>query len=118
LRDVFPTLPRISIDYAIMEKERRVLVVEAGFDWDDVGSWPAIAKYLRDEGEGNRSNTAIQAQDATNNIVFSHQPTRLIALLGVHDLLVVETADALLVCRRDDAEKIKALVARVPAELQ
>jgi len=118
LRDAFPTLPRISIDYAVMEKEKGVLVVEAGFDWDDVGSWPAIAKYLADAGAGNRANTTIQAQDAANNIVFSNQPPRLIALLGVQDLLIVETADALLICPRAEAERIKTLVANVPAELQ
>jgi mannose-1-phosphate guanylyltransferase len=59
----------------------------------------------------------VQALDAANNIVFTDQP-RTIALLGVSDLIVVQTADALLVCSRHEAEKIKQIVARVPAELQ
>ncbi len=117
LEEVFPNLPKISIDYAIMEKAGRVLVVEAGFDWDDVGSWTAVAKYLAADAAGNHSNCPIKTLDAAGNIVFSDQP-RTIALLGVSDLIVVQTADALLVCNRHEAERIKQLVAQVPAEAQ
>jgi mannose-1-phosphate guanylyltransferase len=113
----FPKLPKISIDYAVMEKAGRVLVVEAAFDWDDVGSWTAIAKYLEDAGMENRANTGLRSIDAGNNIVYSTQK-KLIALLGVHDVIVVETPDALLVCKRHEAEKIKQLVGMVPPELQ
>jgi len=117
LRDVFPTLPKISIDYAVMEKAGRVLVVEAGFDWDDVGSWTAIAKYLPDDGAGNLANTALKTLDASSNIVFSNQKA-LITLLGVNDLIVVQTEDALLICNRHEAERIKHLVSQIPLELQ
>ena len=117
LATAFPALPKISIDYAVMEKTERVLVVEAAFDWDDVGSWTAVAKYLAQDAAGNQANCAVQTIDAANNIVFSDQP-RTIALLGVSDLIVVQTADALLVCSRHEAEKIKQIVARVPAEMQ
>ena len=117
LRDVFPALPKISIDYAIMEKSERVLMVESAFDWDDVGSWTAVAKYLAHDATGNQTNTAVHAIDAANNIVFTDQP-RTIALLGVSDLIVVQTADALLVCSRHEAEKIKQIVARVPEAMQ
>jgi mannose-1-phosphate guanylyltransferase len=117
LRDVFPKLPKISIDYAVMEKAGRVLVVEADFDWDDVGSWSAASTYFPEADSHNRSNTTLRLLDAGNNIVFSSEK-KLVALMGVHDLIVVETPDALLVCHRRDAEKIKQLVAEVPPELQ
>jgi mannose-1-phosphate guanylyltransferase len=117
LAEDFPRLPKISIDYAVMEKAGRVLMVESGFDWDDVGSWTAIAKYLATEGDGNHANTALRTLDAGDNIVFCEQP-KTVALLGVRDLIVVETADALLVCSRHEAEKIKQLVTKVPPELQ
>ena len=117
LRDVFPTLPKISIDYAVLEKVSRVLMVEAGFDWDDIGSWTAIAKYLPDAGADNHANTGLSLIEAGNNIVFSTSKKR-VALMGVHDLIVVETPDALLVCHRHEAEKIKQLVALAPPELQ
>jgi mannose-1-phosphate guanylyltransferase len=117
LSGVFPTLPKISIDYAVMEKAGRVLMVESAFDWDDVGSWTAVAKYLADQGAGNVGNCDVSALDSSGSIVFSAQKKR-VALLGVSDLIVVDTPDALLVCSRHEAERIKHLIAKVPAELQ
>ena len=90
LRDRFSKLPRISFDYAIMEKADRVLVVEAGFDWDDIGSWRAVANYFEKDNRGNAANRAITAIDSSNNIVFEENGTT-IALLGVHDLIVVRS---------------------------
>lgn len=117
VRDVFPTLPKISIDYAVMEKAARALMVECAFDWDDVGSWTALAKYLPQLEGGNVSNTEVTGLEATNNLIYSTQKRR-VALLGVSDLIVVETADALLICNRHEAERIKHLVVRVPPEMQ
>jgi mannose-1-phosphate guanylyltransferase len=117
LRDRFAQLPKISFDYAIMEKADRVLVVEAGFDWDDVGGWQAVATYFAKDGEANAANCEITAVDSTNNIVFDEDGTK-IALLGVHNLIVVRTGDALLVCHRHQAERIKQLIGKLPPELQ
>lgn len=117
LRERFPKLPKISFDYAIMEKADRVLVVEAGFDWDDVGGWQAVASYFASDAESNAANCEITAVDSTNNIIFD-EDGRKIALLGVHNLIVVRTGDALLVCHRHQAEKIKSLIGKLPAELQ
>jgi mannose-1-phosphate guanylyltransferase len=117
LREQFAKLPSISFDYAIMERADRVLVVEAEFDWDDVGSWSAVAKYFQRDEHGNALNCAGAMIDAADNIVFAQDGTT-IALLGVRDLIVVRTADALLVCNRHDAEKIKNIVGHVPPELQ
>jgi mannose-1-phosphate guanylyltransferase len=117
LRERFPSLPRISFDYAIMEKADRVLVVEAAFDWDDVGSWRAVSKYFQNDAEGNAANCEITALESSNNIVFNADNSR-IALLGVHNLIVVRTADAILICHRHQAEKIKNLLGHVPEELQ
>lgn len=117
LREVFPKLPKVSIDYALMEKEGRVLVVEAAFDWDDVGSWPAAAKYWREDAHGNAGNAGMTALDASNNIVYTNQKNH-IALMGVKNLIVVQTGDAILIADRREAEKIKNLVSKVPPELQ
>jgi mannose-1-phosphate guanylyltransferase len=117
LRERFNKLPRVSFDYAIMEKADRVLVVEASFDWDDVGSWRSVAKYFKNDEHANAANCALTAVDSTNNIVFD-QTGANIALLGVHNLVVVRTSDAILVCHRHQAEKIKDLISRLPPELQ
>jgi mannose-1-phosphate guanylyltransferase len=100
-----------------MEKADRVLVVEAGFDWDDIGTWHAVANYFEKDKRGNAANRAITAVDSSNNIVFEENGTT-IALLGVHDLIVVRTPDALLVCHRHEAERIKDLIGKLPPELQ
>src|ERR1700719_128392 len=113
----FSKLPRISFDYAIMEKADRVLVVEASFDWSDIGSWRAVADYFKNDEHGNAANCAITAVESSNNIVFDQDGTT-IALLGVHNLIVVRTGDAVLVCHRHQAEKIKNLIGKLPPELQ
>src|SRR5436190_11277224 len=117
LREQFSKLPRISFDYAIMEKAERVLVVEASFDWDDVGGWQAVARYFKKDEQGNATNASITALSSSNNIIFNDGETT-IALLGVHNLIVVRTGDAILICHRHQAEKIKNLVGTLPPELQ
>ena len=117
VRERFIKLPRISFDYAIMEKADRVIVVEATFDWDDVGSWRAVAKYFKSDAEGNAANCEITTLDSTNNLVFNPDGTA-IALLGVHNLIIVRTADAVLICHRHQAEKIKNLVGKLREGLQ
>src|ERR1700751_4057006 len=117
LQERFSKLPRISFDYAIMEKADRVFVVEASFDWDDIGSWRGVANYFEKDKQGNAANRSITALDSSNNIVFEEDGTT-VALLGVHDLIVVRTPDALLVCHRHEAERMKDLIGKLPPELQ
>ena len=117
LHERFAKLPRISFDYAIMEKTEHVLVVQASFDWDDVGSWQAVAHYFKKDEHGNAANGALTALDSSDNIIFNDSETT-IALLGVHNLIVVRTGDAILICHRHQAEKIKSLVGKLPPELQ
>jgi prepilin-type processing-associated H-X9-DG protein len=113
----FFLLRKLSIDYAIMEKTNRVLVKAATFDWDDVGSWTALAKYLDRVPEGNAANCRVTVDESSNNIVFADGHLH-VALLGVHDLVVVQTKDALLVCHRHEVENLKRLVATLPEDLQ
>lgn len=114
----FPQLTPISIDYALMEKASRVLNIEATFDWDDVGSWISIAKYLDRQGDNNQTNCDLAQIDSENNIVFNARKGSKIALLGVDDLIVVQTEDALLVANRHQADAIKNLSPQLPEELQ
>ena len=117
LHERFAKLPRISFDYAIMEKTEHVLVVEASFDWDDVGSWQAVAHYFKKDEHGKAAYGALTSVDSSDNIVFNDGEAT-IALLGVHNLIVVRTGDAILICHRHQAEKIKNLVGKLPPELQ
>jgi mannose-1-phosphate guanylyltransferase len=113
----FPKLAPISIDYGLMEKARRVLNIEATFDWDDVGSWISVASYLEKVGSDNRVNTPVSEIDSENNIVFNARKGSHIALLGVDDLIIVQTEDALLIANRHQADAIKKLSDKLPPEL-
>lgn len=112
----FPALPKISVDYAIMEKARTVETLLAQFDWDDVGLWTALPKHLKRDADANATRGAVFTALAANNIAISNG--RSIALCGVKDLVVVETADAILVCHRDAVQDIKKIVTQLPKELQ
>jgi mannose-1-phosphate guanylyltransferase len=114
VQEHFPTLPKISVDYAIMEKAERVAMAEARFDWDDVGSWTALPTHLPADPHGNTLQGSVAIHDSHGNIAIAKK--RLIALCGVRDLIVVETDDAILVCHRDSAEQIKHLQPNLPAE--
>ena len=115
--DRFGGLDKISIDFALMEKASRILNIEAEVGWDDVGGWPSVAKYLADDGFGNTHRGPLLAIDSRNNIVFSSDGMPQVCLLGVENLILVQTPDALLVADRNNADQIKKLVDQLPDEL-
>ena len=117
LAEVFPTLPKISVDYAVLEpaaaEPGRVLVVDLQVDWLDVGSWPALAHTLETDDRGNAVRGLAVVVDGSGNVVFSDDPDHLVALVGVRDSVVVHTADVTMVCPVSDAEQVKRLLAAV-----
>lgn len=119
LAGVFPTLPKISVDYAVLEpaarEPGRVLVVDLDVDWLDVGSWPALAGTLDTDGSGNAVRGLVVALDSSGNVVFSEDPEHLVALVGVQNSVVVHTRDVTMVCPVSDAERVKELLARCVA---
>ncbi len=108
------TLKSISIDYGVMEKAQNVYVVKVDFTWNDVGSWDAVHAMRAKDRDGNVSRGDVIFQDASNNLV--HSNGRVIALLGVDDLVVIDTHDALLVIPRGQTERIKELVDKFEKE--
>jgi mannose-1-phosphate guanylyltransferase / mannose-6-phosphate isomerase len=109
----FGTAPRKSIDYAVMEKTDRAAVVEGRFRWSDIGSWDAVYAVSERDGNGNVLHGPTVAQGSTNCLV--HAEGRFTAVLGVEDLVVVTTPDAVLVLPRSRAEEVKDLVAGLKA---
>lgn len=117
LAEKFKQLPKISVDYAIMEKANQVVATEASFDWDDVGTWTALEGHIPANEQGNTvklnsEEGSTSSLDASGNIVFSSG--RTVALCGVKDLVVVEVDDAVLVCHKDSVQNIKKLLPNVP----
>jgi mannose-1-phosphate guanylyltransferase len=111
LAGVYGQLPKLSIDYALMEKSSRVAVVPARFPWSDVGSWPAVAEFHQPDGDGNAVEGDVLLIDSRDCAVYGGQ--RLIAGAGLEGLIVVDEADALLICRRDRAQDVKTIVERL-----
>jgi len=123
LGEVWPTLPRVSVDYAVMEGAAavgRVGTVPGDFGWNDVGDFHTLGEVLASDPSGNvvvgRATGTEKPQVLlceTENLVVVPTPDRLVAALGVRDLIVVDTPDAVLVCPRDQAQKVKSLVDRL-----
>lgn len=110
LSDIYPKLPKISIDYAVMEKAKDVLMVELTCQWLDVGSWPSLADVVKSDDDGN-SIVAPRAVvlDCNQNIIFSDNE-HLLAVVGMDDCIIVHTADATLICKKSDSQRLKELV--------
>jgi mannose-1-phosphate guanylyltransferase len=113
LAEVFPTLPSISIDHGVMEKAQRIAVVPGRFGWNDVGSWQVTWEMSDRDAHGNALPAESIAIDAKNNLVrdlTSASRSKRWALVGVSDLVVVETDDAVLVIPRERAQDVRAVV--------
>ena len=108
---LFATVPDLSVDYAVMERSDRVAVVPGNFGWSDIGSWNAVRDLAKPDADGNRvvgeailvgaQNTYVQAED------------RLVAAVGVRDLMVIDTPDALLILDPDQSQDVKQVVSRL-----
>lgn len=110
LQAIYPELDKISIDYAILENAGNVVVLEADFDWDDVGAWTSLDRHMHHDSEGNILRGAVSMSDSNSNIVLNTDPSKIVGLVGVSHLVVVQTKDALLVCPKSEAQNVKKLV--------
>ncbi len=109
--ELFKTVPDISIDYAVMEKSDKVAVVPGDFGWSDIGSWNAIRDLVEPDAGQNRALGEAIFVDSTNTFVQSED--RLVATVGIHDLMIIDTADALLVAHPDKSQDVKKVVAQL-----
>lgn len=108
LAGVWTRFDATSVDYGILEHASGIRVIPVDFGWSDVGSWPALAEVLEAQEWGSGVAAGVVAEDARGNLV--HAAGKLVALLGVDDLIVVDTPDAVLVARRDRAQAVKNLL--------
>ncbi|MBU4613021.1 mannose-1-phosphate guanylyltransferase/mannose-6-phosphate isomerase [Achromobacter sp. GG226] len=112
--ETFATAPDLSIDYALMEKTQRAAVVPCAIGWSDVGSWNAIGDLIEPDVHGNRVDGDAMLHDSENCYVRSHD--RLVSAVGVHDLVIVDTPDALLVADKNRVQDVKRIVDRLRAD--
>lgn len=115
LARIYPTLPSISVDYGIMEKEATQLcVVPASFAWNDVGSFAALPDVLPQDAQGNVTRGDVLLKDVNGGVVDA-RAGRLVAVLGLDDVVVVDTPDAVLVTRKDRSQQVGALLEMLKA---
>ena len=111
----YPDVKKISIDFALMEKAQNVICADGAFEWDDLGAWPALARHIKQDAEGNAAVGDFIHVDAARNIIYDARTKNRtpIAVVGLRDSILVQTDDAVLLAHKSQAQKIKELVKRM-----
>lgn len=109
--DSFAQSPNISVDYAVMEHAQNVGVLPVAFDWSDIGGWPALWQIGEKDANGNVINGDVVLKDTKNSYIRSDN--RLVSVIGLEDIVVVDTADALLVSSKKRVDEVKDIVAQL-----
>jgi mannose-1-phosphate guanylyltransferase/mannose-6-phosphate isomerase len=112
-KEAFAACPSESIDYAVMEKTDAAMVLPVDIGWNDVGSWSALWDVSEQDGEGNAHHGDVISIDSRDSYAYAR---RLVALVGVDNLVVVETDDAVLVARKDRVQQVKDVVAKLKSD--
>ncbi|MFN3740428.1 MAG: mannose-1-phosphate guanylyltransferase/mannose-6-phosphate isomerase [Thermodesulfovibrionales bacterium] len=107
----FESMPEISIDYAVMERSKRIALVPVDIYWNDVGSWDSLYEAMERDENGNALSGNIISIDTKNSLIFGDR--RLVSTIGLEDMLVVETADAILIAKKGETQKVKEIVNRL-----
>ncbi len=108
LTNVYGMLRNISIDYGIMEKSQKVYLTKGEFSWSDVGSWEEVYQLSEKNSEGNSEIGNVFTEMTADSYIYS--PDKFTAVIGVENLIVINTKDALLICRRDKTQEVKKVV--------
>jgi mannose-1-phosphate guanylyltransferase len=108
LREVYGQLKSISIDYGVMEKSKNVYLTKGYFDWSDVGSWEAVYELTEKDGNDNAKIGEVYSSDTFSSYLYS--PNKFTAVIGGHNLIVIDTKEALLICDRNHAQDVKNIV--------
>ena len=108
ISEAYAKSPTISIDYGVMERADKVFVVPASFGWNDVGDWAAVHALRKKDRHGNTVKGNVILNDSSRCLIDANQ--RLVVLIGMHDTIVVDTEDALLICNRESTQQVKNIV--------
>jgi mannose-1-phosphate guanylyltransferase len=112
----YPEIKKISIDFALLEHAQNVVMAEGNFEWDDLGSWTALARHLKSDPEGNCAVADFIHVDAARNIIFDARTKKNrtpIAIVGLRDSILVQTDDATMLAHKSQAQKIKEMVKKL-----
>jgi mannose-1-phosphate guanylyltransferase len=111
----YPAIKKISIDFALMEHAQNVIAADGAFEWDDLGAWPALARHLKADPEGNCAVADFIHVDGARNIIYDARTKNKtpIAVVGLRDSILVQTDDAVLLAHKSQAQKVKELVRKL-----
>lgn len=108
LKEEFVKLPSESIDYGVMEKAENIYVIPGNFGWDDVGSWLSIERIKKSNQDGNVISGNVISIKTKNTVVQGTD--KLIATIGLEDIIIVDTEDAILICNKDNTQEVKEVI--------
>ncbi len=109
----FELVPKISIDYGVMEKTDRLRVVEATYKWNDIGSWSALNEIMESDENDNCIHGKVLAHESKSNMIYSEDPEELIALVNVENMIIVRAGKKTLIIPREEAQAVKKLVEKL-----
>jgi mannose-1-phosphate guanylyltransferase len=113
IKRIWPKIKKQTIDYGIMEKSKRVAVMPVDFQWADVGNWTSLKHLLPQDERGNAQRGEVLLLDCKDNLIIADK--RLIATIGLENLIIVDTPDALLICPQDRVQEVREVVERLKA---
>jgi mannose-1-phosphate guanylyltransferase len=105
LEKAYGIIRGISIDYGVMEKAQKVFVIPGDFGWSDIGSWDEVYRLAGKDERGNSITGTVIQKDTNNSFIYS--PEKVVATIGIDDLIIVNTPDALLICKRGKSQDVK-----------
>ena len=111
VRENYPLFPDLSIDYAVMEKSQDILLCPLPISWSDIGSWDALCDVLEKDIDQNMKIGNVLSIDTQNSLIISNK--RLISTIGLDNLIIIETDDALLICKRGESQRVKEMVSTI-----
>lgn len=113
IRETYAKCRNESIDFGVMEKANNVFVIPATFDWSDLGTWGSMYEHMEKDYLGNAVQGNIMIYESTNNVIRIADSKKLVVVDGLDDFIVVDTGDALLICKKEDEQNIKRFVADI-----
>lgn len=105
--NVFEALPSISIDYALMEKASKVYVVEADFDWDDLGAWDSLKRSYVPDADGNVSKGECRTIETSNTVIYNETTDTEVCILGMDGIIAIVTDNKVMICPADRAQEVR-----------
>ena len=112
IAEAYPELKAVAIDNAIIERAEKVATIEADIEWGDIGTWAALTDVLPTDEEGNLFSAQVVALDSRDATVYAPSD-KVVALIGMEDVVVVDTEDALLICKKDEAQRVRDVLEAV-----